>query len=253
VLVGALSSPSDDSVALRPFMPHTEIKSDPVRKVSVISIIDDDKSVRAATLRLVRSLGLPAFSFASADEFLQSPHVNDSSCVIADIRMPNMSGVELQSLLIAKGQPIPFIFITAFPEERIRTQALEAGAVCFLNKPFDGKTMVECLTVALKKHGELSIGDHEPKTSMKHVGAVMEQRRKSQRSRVLKSGKIILNNRLSIRDCTIRNLSKEGACLVGGHLFDLPVRFMLQCEPDKTEHACEVIWRHEDKIGVRFL
>jgi len=125
----------------------------------LISIIDDDASVRIATNRLVRSLGYVAHTFASADGFLQSPHVNDTACVIADVQMPGMSGIELQSHLIAKGCSVPMIFITAFPEASIRSRALKAGAVCFLSKPFDGTILIECIDIALKRH---DVGTVEP-------------------------------------------------------------------------------------------
>jgi FixJ family two-component response regulator len=118
----------------------------------LISIIDDDPSVRVATNRLVRSLGYAAHTFASADGFLQSPDVNDAACVIADIQMPGMSGIELQSFLIAQGRSVPMIFITAFPEESIRSRVLKAGAVCFLSKPFDGTILIELIDIALKRH-----------------------------------------------------------------------------------------------------
>jgi FixJ family two-component response regulator len=118
----------------------------------VIAIIDDDESVRLATKRLVRSLGFIGHTFACADEFLQSPLVNDMSCVIADVQMPGMSGVELQSLLIAEGNRTPIILITAFPDDRARRRALAAGAICFLSKPFDGPTLIQCLDTALKGH-----------------------------------------------------------------------------------------------------
>jgi FixJ family two-component response regulator len=101
--------------------------------VAVISIIDDDASVRVATHRLVRSLGHVAHTFASADDFLRSSQLNDTSCVIADVHMPGMSGIELQNLLKTQGHRLPIIFITAFPEESVRAQALEAGAACFLS------------------------------------------------------------------------------------------------------------------------
>ena len=122
-------------------------------QVPVISIIDDDASVRAATNRLVRSLGYVAFTFASADEFLRSPQLRDSSCVIADVQMPGMSGVDMQSLLRAQGCRLPIIFITAFPDESVRARALDAGAVCFLTKPFDGPTLIRYLDAALE-HGD---------------------------------------------------------------------------------------------------
>jgi FixJ family two-component response regulator len=121
--------------------------------IPVVSIIDDDASVRVATNRLVRSLGYIAQTFSSADEFLQSSHVNDTSCVIADVQMPGMSGVELQSILLAQGRRQPIIFITAYPEESTRARALEAGAICFLSKPFDGPTLIKYLAAAVEDAG----------------------------------------------------------------------------------------------------
>ena len=119
----------------------------------VISIIDDDASVRAATNNLIRSLGYTVHVFASADAFLRSEHINDTACVIADVQMPAMSGIELQSHLRALGNRVPFIFITAFPEDSVRARALKAGAICFLTKPFDGGTLIGCLNAALQQPG----------------------------------------------------------------------------------------------------
>jgi len=119
--------------------------------VPVISIIDDDASVRVATNNLIRSLGYTVHTFASAEEFLRSARLDDTSCVIADVQMLAMSGVELQGLLAAQGYRLPFIFITAFPEETIRARALKAGAICFLTKPFDGPTLIKCLGAALER------------------------------------------------------------------------------------------------------
>jgi FixJ family two-component response regulator len=120
--------------------------------IPVISIIDDDESVRLATKRLVRSLGFIGHAFASAGEFLQSPRLDDTSCVIADVQMPGMSGLELQSVLLARGNRTPLILITAFPDEGVRARVLEAGAICFLSKPFDGPRLIQCLERALKRH-----------------------------------------------------------------------------------------------------
>lgn len=117
-----------------------------------IAIIDDDASVRATTDSLVRSLGYVVFTFASAEDFLRSNRLDDLACVIADVQMPGMSGVELQAHLIAQGSRVPFIFFTAFPDEQLRAQALKAGAICYLTKPFDGDSLVQGLQVALKKH-----------------------------------------------------------------------------------------------------
>jgi FixJ family two-component response regulator len=115
----------------------------------MISIIDDDVSMRNATRRLVKSLGLNADTFASAEEFLESDRVNDTACVITDVQMPGLSGAELQRLLIAQGVNTPIIFITAFPEESLRRRALDAGAVGFLSKPFDEGRLINCLKTAL--------------------------------------------------------------------------------------------------------
>ena len=118
--------------------------------LSVISVIDDDASVRAATNNLLRSHGYVVHTFASAEEFLRSTHLNDTSCVIADVQMPAMSGLDLLILLRTQGYGAPFIFITAFPDESVRARALQAGAICFLGKPFAGPTLIQCLGTALE-------------------------------------------------------------------------------------------------------
>jgi FixJ family two-component response regulator len=120
-----------------------------LRKVPVVSIVDDDESVREATTGLVRSFGYVAATFASAEEFLQSD-VRDTSCLISDVQMSGLSGVELQDRLNAAGHRVPIIFITAFPEERIRSRVLKAGACSFLTKPFSDDSLIECLDMALK-------------------------------------------------------------------------------------------------------
>ena len=120
--------------------------------LSVISVIDDDPSVRAATNNFLRSHGYAVHTFASAEEFLQSTHLNDTSCVIADVQMPAMSGVELLMVMRTQGYRMPFIFITAFPEESVRARVLKAGAICFLAKPFAGPTLISCLDTALQRH-----------------------------------------------------------------------------------------------------
>ena len=116
----------------------------------IVTIIDDDPSVRLATDGLVRSLGYRAVTFESAEDFLRSDLVDDTSCLITDVQMPGLSGVELQSLLNERGVRVPIIFITAFPEERIRRSVLEAGAVGFLSKPFNEARLIEHLQTALE-------------------------------------------------------------------------------------------------------
>jgi FixJ family two-component response regulator len=119
-------------------------------KIPVISIIDDDESVRTAVARLIQSLGFVALIFASAREFLRSPRRHETSCLITDVQMPDISGTDLQRILIAEGKNVPIILITAFPDEGIRTRALNAGAVGFLSKPFEGSALIQCIADALK-------------------------------------------------------------------------------------------------------
>jgi FixJ family two-component response regulator len=121
-------------------------------KLPLVAIIDDDESVRVTTDSLVRSLGYIVHTFASAEEFLRSNRLDDFSCVIADVQMPGMSGVQLQDQLRDQGYRVPFIFFTAFPDENIRARALAAGAVCYLTKPFDGGSLIQCLQAASKTH-----------------------------------------------------------------------------------------------------
>ncbi len=117
----------------------------------MISIVDDDASVREATKGLVRSLGYKAVTFGSAEEFLGSERLHDTACLITDVQMPGLSGVDLQSRLIEDGHRMPVIFLTAFPEDRIRDRALGAGAFGFLSKPFDEEHLIGCLTRALNR------------------------------------------------------------------------------------------------------
>jgi FixJ family two-component response regulator len=120
-----------------------------LQEALVISIVDDDESVRTAVGSLIKSLGFVARTFASAEEFLSSPHVDETACLISDVQMPGISGVELQSRLAADNYRTPIIFISAFGNESVAQRALKAGATAFLQKPFDGKTLVKCLDKAL--------------------------------------------------------------------------------------------------------
>ena len=117
---------------------------------AVISVVDDDASVRAATDNLLRSRGYIVHTFASAEEFLRSPHLNDTSCVIADVQMSVMSGLDLLVDMRSRGYVAPFIFITAFPDDKVRARALQAGAICFLAKPFNGASLIGCVDTALQ-------------------------------------------------------------------------------------------------------
>jgi FixJ family two-component response regulator len=116
---------------------------------TLIAIVDDDPGMRRMVYDLLRSLDYAVAHFASAEEFLDWSAANDASCVIADVKMPGIGGIELQRRLIAKGKRIPVIFMTAFPEDSIRTRAIDAGAVGFLPKPFPQECLVNCLERAL--------------------------------------------------------------------------------------------------------
>ena len=117
--------------------------------VPVISIIDDDDSMRCAIKSLVTSLGLRVHTFRSAEEFLQSPRLDDTSCLITDLQMPGLSGIELQSLLVAQARHMPIILVTAFPEERMRNRAMQAGALGFLSKPFESQMLIKLIDKAI--------------------------------------------------------------------------------------------------------
>jgi FixJ family two-component response regulator len=120
-----------------------------LENIPVASIIDDDESVRIATKSLLSSLGWAVRTFASAEEYLESRTENDTSCLIVDIQMPGISGVDLQSVLTKRGYSTPIIFITAFPDDGIKRRALQAGAISFLTKPFDEMSLIECLEKVL--------------------------------------------------------------------------------------------------------
>ena len=115
--------------------------------------MDDDRVVREAIESLVTSLGFLARTFPSAEAFLQSGLVAETSCLISDIQLPDSSGVELVDRLANLGLSIPTIFITAYPDDAVRARVLEAGAVCFLHKPFEGQSLIQCIDNALSRRG----------------------------------------------------------------------------------------------------
>ena len=116
----------------------------------IVAVVDDDDSVRTAIQGLLKSVGLSARAYASAEEFLHSGHQHQSACLIADIRMPGMSGLELQARLNTECCQIPTIFITAHGDQELRLQAMRAGAVEFLSKPFDDELLIESVRAALE-------------------------------------------------------------------------------------------------------
>jgi FixJ family two-component response regulator len=116
----------------------------------LVAIVDDDRSVQSALKDLMESAGLSARCFGSAEEFLDSDERNQTACLVTDIRMPGMSGLELQTKLKAEESRIPMIFITAHDDAKMKMQALKAGAVEFLSKPFDDDVLLEKVRAALK-------------------------------------------------------------------------------------------------------
>jgi len=118
---------------------------------ALIAIVDDEESVREALQSLLKSMGLKAEGFASAEEFLQSARLPDTACIILDVRMPGMGGLELQRQLTADQRRIPLIFITAHGDEATRARALQAGAVDFLTKPFSEEALLTAVQSALER------------------------------------------------------------------------------------------------------
>jgi FixJ family two-component response regulator len=119
------------------------------RRTNVVAVVDDDDLVRDALRRLLKASGLGAVAFVSAEEFLNSGQLREVACLIVDVRMPGMSGLELQARLKAERCRIPIIFITAHGDAKMRVQAMRAGAVEFLTKPFDNAVLLEIVRAAL--------------------------------------------------------------------------------------------------------
>ena len=119
-----------------------------------ICIIDDDASIRVAIENLLRMSGFDVRSFESADQYLRSPERHQTSCIVSDVQLPGRSGLDLQDHLAGHHDRTPIIFITAFSRPEIRKRALDAGAICFLTKPFDNGTLLKCIEEALKGRHE---------------------------------------------------------------------------------------------------
>jgi FixJ family two-component response regulator len=117
----------------------------------IVSIVDDDASLRAALKGLLRSVGLLVEVFASAEEFLASGQLAGTACLVLDVRMPGISGLELQAQLIASRKIVPIIFITAHGDEDARSQALDAGAIDFLQKPFSDEALLNAIAQVIPR------------------------------------------------------------------------------------------------------
>ena len=128
-------------------------------KKLLVSVVDDDRFFRESMCRLMRSLGYTADIFPSAADFLASPRLAETACLITDVHMPAMTGYELHRRLVDTGQAIPTILVTAFPNDFDRARALNDGVVCYLRKPVDEEHLTQCVRDALK-----SAGSHEEKS-----------------------------------------------------------------------------------------
>jgi FixJ family two-component response regulator len=117
--------------------------------IPIVAIVDDDRAVGDAIEVLMRSVGLIAKAFSSGEEFLRSPELSRTGCLIVDFNMPRMSGLDLHNNLSRLGNEIPTVLITAYPSDEIRARALQAGVICYLPKPFDESDLLNCIQAAL--------------------------------------------------------------------------------------------------------
>ena len=145
--VAFLGKPFNDEELLQAV--RLALRSEHAATKNLISVIDDDESVRRTTTLLIESFGFQAAAFASAESFLKSGRVHDTSCLILDVKMPGMNGLQLQSELAAAGYGIPLIFITAHDDKESRGRAMQAGAVAFLDKPFNDEQLLQTVRSAL--------------------------------------------------------------------------------------------------------
>lgn len=118
----------------------------------LISIVDDDQSFRDSLRRLIKSLGYAVAVFPSAAEFLASPRFSATQCLVADIHMPDMSGVELHGHLVSNGHRIPTILVTAYPDDDVQRRMLREGVECYLRKPLEEAALIACLRSAVARH-----------------------------------------------------------------------------------------------------
>lgn len=133
--------------------------------MDLISVVDDDASIRLATIDLLNSVGFACEAHASAEEFLSSTRAADTRCLILDINMPGMDGLELQRRLMRSGSTLPIIFITAYPEEHTRAEAFRAGALCYLPKPYNDEELLDCIRQALARHNDPSMSDGQERST----------------------------------------------------------------------------------------
>ena len=133
------------------FLSSAKIRDMKLDRLTLVSIVDDDESVREAMKSLVRSFGYRVEAFGSAAEFLESAQVENTDCLVTDVQMPGLSGVELQNRLLSDGYHIPTIFISAFPNSQIEEWVVQRRAIAYLRKPFNEDELFEHLETAVKR------------------------------------------------------------------------------------------------------
>jgi FixJ family two-component response regulator len=146
--VAFLGKPFTDEMLLETI--HSALRGQLGVKKNLISVVDDDESIRRTTTLLIESFGFRATAFESAQSFLKSGQLHETSCLIVDVQMPGMNGLKLQSHLATAGYKIPIIFITAYDNKESRKQALQAGAIAFLGKPFSDELLLQAIRAALR-------------------------------------------------------------------------------------------------------
>jgi FixJ family two-component response regulator len=146
--VAFVAKPFTDGLLLQTICSALPAQS--IARTNLISLVDDDESIRRTTTLLIQSFGFQAAAFESAERFLQSGQLHETSCLIVDLQMPGMNGLQLQRHLAASGYRIPVIFITAYDNKESRQQAIQAGAVAFLIKPFNDELLLETIRATLR-------------------------------------------------------------------------------------------------------
>lgn len=141
-------------------------RNTPISKEPLVCVVDDDPLIRDSTKRLIYSLGFRVEAFASAEEFGSAGYLEEAACLILDVRMPGMSGIELQRLLVSKDRQIPIIFITAYEDEVVQAQAIREGAVAVLIKPFSEEALLDAIHMAISPPSSTAAGLRRGRSQM---------------------------------------------------------------------------------------
>ena len=208
----------------------------------IVAIIDDDPEIRAAMSRLVSGHGYSAQTFDSAETFLVGASTCRASCLLVDIELGDLSGVELARQLAADGFKFPVIFMSGSDDGTIESQAIAAGGIAFLRKPFPVEMLIGAIKRAVAANYSIRLIGRMPKS----------ERRESARLRVFKGAKLVLGTS-SLIDCVVRNMTNAGARIQIANTVELPEAFGLSFDGGYTVKPCRIVWRSVTEIGVEFL